>query len=711
MNKQKSILAILVKLIKKISFTRIKKLFFYVRTEGMEATRKRFRECLVGTDIYREKLALKKIKNITSLEQCERIEFPEEKTPLVSVIIPVYNQFSFTYHCLKSIKEAGDKTSMEIIIADDCSTDFTKDIKNAVKNIKIKKTESNVGFLKNCNQAAACAVGKYIFFLNNDTQVQSGWLDTQVKLMESSEEIGMTGAKLVYPDGRLQEAGGIIYRDGSAANYGNRQDAFLPEYNYVKEVDYVSGAAIMIRRNLWESIGGFDAVFAPAYCEDTDLAFSVRKAGYKVMYQPESVVVHFEGVSNGTDVTKGIKAYQIENKNKLYAKWKETMEEQFLPGENDFRARERSGTKKIILMIDHTIPYYDCDAGARTEYQFIKLFIKKGFIVKYLPNDFRDTLPYVKDFERMGVEVLYGEYYKKNIFQWLEKNKKNIDIVFLNRPDISGIYIDYFKEHTSCKIIYYGMDFYYLRNLREYQLTGDQTKKKEAEQWLALELDAMKKADVSYFPSEAEVNEIKKINEHLHVKAISGFVYEEKEPTADFAKRQGLLFVGGFRHTPNQDGIVWFVNDIYPIIRKQMPIPLYIVGSNPTKKIKELENVSGVTIFGHVTEDELQNLYKKTRFVIAPLRYGAGVKGKVVEAMYYGVPVITTSIGIEGIPETEGIPVEDNARSFAQKLVELYTDEEQFLEIQKKETEIVRRHYSAQALWKCIKEDFICEKM
>lgn len=164
-----------------------------------------------------------------------------------------------------------------------------------MQNITVAKTKTNVRFLRNCNNAAKLARGKYILFLNNDTQVLPNWLSSLVELIERKNDIGMVGSKLLYPDGTLQEAGGIIWGDGHAWNYGNGQSPNKSEFNYVKEVDYISGAAIMIRKSLWEEIGGFDELFNPAYCEDSDLAFEVRKHGYKLMYQPLSMVVHFEG--------------------------------------------------------------------------------------------------------------------------------------------------------------------------------------------------------------------------------------------------------------------------------------------------------------------------------------------------------------------------------------------------------------------------------
>lgn len=645
-----------------------------------------------------------------TLEPCEEYKplcFSVLDTPVVSIVIPVYNEFHYTYACLESVLKNSGTASYEIIVADDCSTDMTQNIEDIVEGITVSRTIGNVGFLKNCNQATTYARGKYILFLNNDTQVQPDWLEPLVSLMETDDSIGMTGSKLLYPDGTLQEAGGILWGDGTGWNYGNAQDPTLPEYNYVKDVDYISGASLMIRRSLWEEIGGFDERFAPAYCEDSDLAFEVRAHGYRVVYQPQSVVIHFEGVSNGTDVNRGVKKYQAENSKKLQDKWRVEFAKQYQNGQCVFRARERSKEKKMLLIVDHYVPTYDKDAGSRTLYQYIKLFLAKGYQIKFLPDNFYQYKPYSDELERMGVEVLYGVYYSQNWEKWMQENGSEIDYVLLNRPHISIKYIDILREYTNARIMYYGMDFHYLRNMREYNLSGDEKKKKEAEKFLEQELYIMRKADVSYFPSEVEVEEIRKIDGDIRVRSIGAFIYnEEIFESVKFSAREGLLFVGGFTHTPNQDGILWFANEIYPRICKQKEIPLYIAGSNAPDKIKELQKRPGIQVLGYVSDEELEQLYKKCRLVVAPLRYGAGVKGKVVEAMHYGVPIVTTGIGIEGIPDTQEIPVADEASSFAAKILEIYSNEQDYKRVQKKEKEIIQKHYSDVAVWERIKEDF-----
>jgi GT2 family glycosyltransferase/ubiquinone/menaquinone biosynthesis C-methylase UbiE len=342
------------KILSKINKKNIKKLNYYLKTENPELIADR-----VDNFIHRhsENENQSEFKVFNDIHTFEKLIFNKEALPQVSIIIPVYNQWNYTYACLKSILEnTNSNISYEIIIADDMSTDQTININNYVENITIIRDGQNRGFLLNCNNAAKQAQGKYIFFLNNDTNVQTNWLRTLVELMENDESIGMAGSKLVYPDGRQQEAGGIIWNDASGWNYGRLDDPEKPEYNYVKEVDYISGAAIMIRSDLWKQIGGFDERYVPAYFEDSDLAFEIRNHGYKVVLQPKSVIIHFEGISHGTDVKSGVKSYQVKNKEKFIDKWQHIlMKDHFNNADHVFFARDRSKNKKTILVIDHYI--------------------------------------------------------------------------------------------------------------------------------------------------------------------------------------------------------------------------------------------------------------------------------------------------------------------------------------------------------------------
>ncbi len=650
--------------------------------------------------------------------------------PLVSIVIPAYNQVAYTYACIRSVIANTDSgvTPYEVILADDVSTDATAEIGDYIQNIIISRNSSNMGFLKNCNQAAAKARGEYIFFLNNDTKVHEGWLDALVKLMEQDESIGMAGSKLVYADGRLQEAGGIIWSDASGWNYGRLDDPTKPEYNYVKDVDYISGAAIMIRTSLWQEIGGFDEYFAPAYCEDSDLAFEVRKHGRRVVYQPESVVTHFEGISNGTDVQgSGLKRYQLVNQEKFKTKWASELKAQSVNTGNPdpFKARDRSQHKPCIVIIDHYVPTWDRDAGSKTTYQYIRMFLKKGYNVKFIGDNFLHEEPYTSALEQLGVEVLYGIEYRDSIYEYLRKNSGNIDYCYLNRPHIAIKYIDFLKKNTDIKCIFYGHDLHYLRILREYELTGEIRKKRESDYWRSVEFSVMEQADMVYYPSELEIEAIHKYHPEIPAKAITAYVWEDFKDESwckeDFDKRRGLLFVGGFKHPPNADAVRWFASDILPRVRELIPdITLYVAGSGADDELIRLgRETAGIEILGFVSDERLAELYKETRLTVVPLRYGAGVKGKVVEAIYNNAAVITTSIGAEGIPEaTSVMGVTDSdpesligdseavGRVFADKLIALYNDTDRCLTYSKACTDYMRAHYSVDAAWSVIAEDF-----
>ncbi len=199
-------------------------------------------------------------------------------------------------------------------------------------------------------------------FLNNDTLVEADWLDELVRTFETLPGVGLVGAKLLYPDGKLQEAGGIIWRDGSAWNYGRGDDPELPEYSYARQVDYVSGACIMVTADLFREVGGFDMHYAPAYGEDSDLALRIRTLGRKVIYQPLARVVHLEGASSGTDESSGVKAHQPVNAGKLYTRWARTFEQHRLPGVDPHLEKDRGITGRV-LFLDACTPTPDQEAG------------------------------------------------------------------------------------------------------------------------------------------------------------------------------------------------------------------------------------------------------------------------------------------------------------------------------------------------------------
>ena len=250
---------------------------------------------------------------------------------MTSIIIPVYNKVIYTQTCLEQLSTTlPDDFNGEIILVDDASSDETPGLlerwAETDGRIRILRNPENIGFIMSCNRGAEAAQGDILIFLNNDTLPLSGWLPPLLRIFRDKPEAGAVGGKLVYPDGTLQEAGGVIFSDGSGCNFGNRDTApNAPLYNFMREVDYCSGALLATPRSIFMELGGFDARFKPAYYEDVDYCFSLREKGYRVYYQPESVIVHFEGTSSGTDLNTGVKSYQVVNRLKFLAKWREAL--------------------------------------------------------------------------------------------------------------------------------------------------------------------------------------------------------------------------------------------------------------------------------------------------------------------------------------------------------------------------------------------------
>ena len=685
-----------------INFKNIQTLLYALKNEDLSAAEKNVDKLLQkNSNVHKP--------NVKIEVPVKEIILTSIQNPLVSIIVPVYNQWKYTYSCIDAIKKHTEGIAYEIIVVDDVSTDETKQIKSIIKNLRVLRNQKNMGFLKSCNKAAKLAKGEYLVILNNDTLVQQHWLQYLIELIETDKTIGIVGPKFIYPDGRLQEAGGIIWKDATGWNFGKFEEASKPEYNYVKEVDYISGACIMIKKELWEKVGGFDEIYAPAYFEDADLAFTVRQHGFKVIYQPKSIVTHFEGLSCGTNVENGIKNYQLKNRNKFSEKWNEVLKrEHFENGKNVFRARDRSRTKKTIVVIDHYVPQYDQDAGSKTTFQCLKLFVEMGLNVKFLPDNFFNDESYTVALEQIGIEVLYGVWYKENWGKWIRGNANYIDYFYCNRPHITIKYLDFIKNNTKSKIIYYGHELHYLSSFRRYELERQEEILKAFKNWEKIESEILMKSNVVYFPSKFEIEEIKKRFPHVMARAIPGYIFENLNNVIcpNFKKREHLLFVGGFRHPPNIDGIKWFVNEIFPSVLKQNPeIKLYIVGSHPPDEISKLQS-SNIIITGFVTDDQLKHYYNMCRLVVAPLRYGAGVKGKVVEAIYYQVPVVCTSVAGEGLSDIEDILiVSDQENDFAEKINNFYNDTEKLYQISSKYLPYIKKYFSKESALEIIKKD------
>ncbi|UHQ55866.1 glycosyltransferase [Microbulbifer sp. YPW16] len=645
--------------------------------------------------------------------QSVELNFPEVKAPLVSIVIPVYNQYATTVSCLQAVLAHTDGVEYEVIVADDCSSDETRTLGDRIGNVRVVRHPENQGFLGNCNAAVRAARGDYVLLLNNDTNPQPGWLTALLGVFEQHKDAGLVGPKLLFEDGVLQEAGGIIWRDGSGWNYGRGQSPDAPEFNYVRDTDYISGACILFRKDVWDRIGGFDEQFRPAYYEDTDLAFEIRKLGLRTIYQPASEVVHFEGVSHGNDLNSGIKKQQRINQGVFRKKWRgELLAENRDLGTDVFDARERHNSGTTVLFIDHYVPFYDKDAGSRSTFLYVKSMVEMGYRVKFLGANFFPHQPYTETLQQLGVEVLYGERFARNWKLWLEENAKSIDVIYLHRPHITEDFIDEIKSLKDCpRLVYFGHDLHYLRTEREAAVTDDSKLLKVADDWKKRETRIFDQVDTVLYPSDVEVNAVQEISPGTNVAQLPLYVLDAPDVDSfDFAARKDLLFVGGFTHTPNVDAVLWFAGEVMPRILASDPdVRLHVVGSNVPEAISNLAS-ENIVVHGFVSDGELESLYRSVRVCVVPLRYGAGVKGKVLEAIQSAVPLITTPIGAEGIPVPEQVmDIAEGAEEFANRLLGLYTDESRCLRQLAARPAYVADHFSSGVVRAAIEQHFACE--
>lgn len=615
--------------------------------------------------------------------------YPAPSTrPKASIVVPVYNQIFHTLACAISLFESHPTNSFELIVANDCSTDETSQLFGQFSPwIRVVTTDRNRGFLRNCNNGAKTAAGDFIVMLNNDTIVLPSWLDALVDTLKRNQSCGIAGSKLLNLDGTLQEAGAIYWRDGSAWNFGRNQDQRAPQFGYLKEVDYCSGASICLRADTWRKLGGFDEEFAPAYCEEVDLSFRLRdRLGLSTIYQPQSVVIHLEGISHGRDVTAGLKHYQVENQRKLLDRYNSVFKrDHFENGTNIFLARDRSRGKPHMLFVDHYVPTPDRDAGSRQMDAYLKLFTKLGYQITFWPDNLAYDPINTPVYQQLGIEVMSSGAGHIAFDDWIREHGRFLDVAFLSRPHIAVKYLSPLKQCApSCLRVFYGHDLHMERIRRQMQIAPHTSLKEELKRTEQLEVRCWEEADVVSYPSQEECDFVcsrfnKKRTFVLPLYCVSEADANHQATTNSFVNRKGLLFVGGFSHPPNTDAVIWFAEKILPLVLKQVPETEFIVaGANPPREILALaKSTSNIRVTGRVSEETLAALYEQVRVTVAPLRFGAGVKGKVVESLMKGVPMVTTSTGSQGLNGVnDGLSCADQAGAFALRVATLYTSRE-----------------------------------
>ena len=606
------------------------------------------------------------------------LNFPLHAQPKVSIIIPFFNQEHYTWACLKSIGENLPMVSFEIILVDDHSPD-AYDF-SLVSNITILKNSSNLGFLRSCNKGISQAKGEYIYLLNNDTIVLNGFLDELVAVFNNFTNVGAVGSMLINADNTLQEAGSVLMKNEKIAQIVTNKKTFYPEVNYIYKVDYCSGCSLLFKKNDDNgAINYFDEQFAPAYFEETDMCFRLKyEQGKDTYYTPFSKLIHFNGVSYNrkTDSTPTEKDKLFEKNLSLFKqKWQaqldaiqsKTVQERILELNND----------NNIFFYNNELPHFDKNSGDLRLTEIIKAYKRQGFNVFYVVRNNLIDNPYNEFFQRLGVCV----YYEHLPLNDLKKFYKRLSV----KKSIAWFYAGYvfYKHYGSvtkmfekCFMVYDMVDIHHLRFKRTLEKSpNDKFYQRSYRKFLKFERISAEKADLIIPISEEERLYMEKFVPSKDYLVISNIHYVKIKEAAvpGFVSRKDILFVGS-KHHPNIDAIYFLVKEILPIVWKKIPdLKLNIIG-NVKDEINDIKN-DKINFLGFVPD--VKDQFLSNRFMVAPVRFGAGVKGKIGQAFEYFLPVVSSTIGAEGMKLTDykNALIEDDPQLFAEKIIQLYTDE------------------------------------
>lgn len=676
-----------------------------------------------------------RIKQLTADVQTARVQVDPEHAAQhaaqqikVSIVIPVFNKVAYTRQCLEAVAAHTPGDLFELIMVDNASSDETPELLQALAgDVKIIRNQENRGFVEACNQGAVQAAGEYILFLNNDTIPLAGWLEALVALADRDSAIGAVGAKLIYPNGQLQEAGGLIFKDGSGWNFGRLDDPEKAIYNEICQVDYCSGAALMVRSDLFTELGGFDQRYAPAYYEDTDLCFALRAMGYAVMYCPQAAVIHCEGITAGTDLTQGFKQHQVINQKKFVAKWQTALDRQEVSPQQSKHVpttadRVKRGLEQPllsvlntpqtsalrVLVIDPILPRYDRASGSLRLFNILKILLATGCEVTYIARNGVRQEQYKRELEDMGITVYATDPEKMAALDChLEAEKINLPkileagqfhLAWLSFYDIAEQYLPEIRKYSPrTTIMIDTVDVHFLRETRQAALLQDDQLAAQARATKERELTIYQQADWLMTVTEEDKQVLL---DHIDKKDIIVLpnIHARQPEGAPFSDRHGLLFVGNFNHPPNGDAMTYFCQQVFPKVKAAIPdMKLSIVGANPPEEVKALAN-DAIEVTGYVIETEP---YLRThRLSIAPLRYGAGMKGKIGEALSHGVPVVTSSIGAEGmgLVHDQQVLIADEATDMAKQILRLYQDQELWQILANNGREHIENHYGFTAV-------------
>lgn len=626
--------------------------------------------------------------------------------PDVSIVITTCNGWALTRRCLASLLASarGSALRAEIILSDNCSSDETPRAWQAFQNgkwpVRYRRNAENLGYLRNANAGAREARGEFLCLMNNDVLVAPGWLDAQVAFLRENPEVGLVGPKYLDARGRVAECGCAVHADGSARQLGSGTALDDPEFAYANDVHYCSMACVLMPARLFADLGGYDERYAPAYYEDVDLCLRLAERGLRVTVNPQVRVTHLFGGSYAARETHELMA---RNRAVLCERWRERLA-RLHPPPGTPPARLRSWVRGDTLVFHW--PFLvnpDSTTGSLRNWRLMLEARRRGLHVVLVALNEPAEQPHLQALRRQGIEVhedVRGE--ERRLLRRLADAHRIAAAVlsFAIREERYGYLYD--QLDPGIVRLFDTVDVHFLRELRAEERHAS---------WGAIrgiefgrlsdaayaELACMLRADAVLLVSEAErrilVRDLMLPAEKFHVVST---IHAPVERVLPYAARAGFSFIGYGGHPPNVDSIQFIVREIWPEIRRALPdATLQVYGFKLPPQVLALEDAAaGVAVRGFVADHRAA--LGASRVMLAPLRFGAGIKGKILEALAAGTPVVTTPMGAEGIDDEGAVLcVGADARELAARAIGLYREEPQWAAASRKGLELLRRRFSA----------------
>ncbi len=597
--------------------------------------------------------------------------------PDLSVIVVLYNQAGLSRRTLQALADQRGP-SFETIIVDNASSDETAALLQRVRGARTVSNPTNLGFLLAANQAAALAKGRHLVFVNSDAMVQQGALAAACARLDAEPAIGALGGRIVLTSGGLQEAGNRIFRDGTTLGIGRGEDPFCPAAMASRATDYVSGVFLAVPTPLWRMLGGFDESFAPAYYEDTDFCLRVWNAGFRVVVDPAILVEHLEWGSAAHDEAP---RQMRENRQRFEARHGAWLRGQPRPTAQPldgdrWRSPEDHPRRPRILVIDNEVPHMVKGGGlprARLMLQALRDWPVTLFPLWTADDDWREVYASLPP----SIEVMLGHGMGR-LEAFLEQRRGLYDVLLVSRPPnlraLQPLRARRPELFAGMRLVYDAEALFALREIAEAAVKGRPLSRPAAQTRLANELALARGAEQVLVVSERDATCFRAAG---HRVTILSHAIVARRTAPGLSRRSGMLFVGALHpDTPNEDGLVWFIEQVMPLLRALLPQPpaLSVVGINRSNRVGALAGPD-IRLLG--PQDRLEPLYDSARVFIAPVRFAGGVPAKVIEAAAQGVPVVASALLVRQLGWQEGLDIQGarDAAAFARGVARLLRDD------------------------------------